>query len=221
MPGAVDGVHAGAVARGRLFQVFVGDGLDGGDAAQHLVVLPAHFHYIIERTGLDVQLLGQHVQLLRGAYHQFGVGQVHQVLVAVGASVACLPDGRGDGVGLEDDAVEVVVTLLDILQDAHRLVHAPRQHIVLSLQAAVLLAQLFLRGRAEEDERGDEARRTQSHADEQASQMAHQSLAHGGVNAVVGLCTRVVDVVNFAHDGELFGCQCGKSNKNKLSLRSF
>ena len=196
---AVDGVDARTVSGSGLLQVLVGNGLDGGDALQHLVVVFTEFHYIVEGVRLDVQLFGEHVQSLRCVHHQFRICHVHQMLVAVGAAIARLADGFRYGVGLEDDPVEVVVAQLDVLQHSSHLVHPAVQHVILRLQSAVFLAELLLGRRAEKHQQADKASRHNAEVDKRPAQQAQHPLPDGGINAVICLCLRVIYIVNFTH----------------------
>ena len=78
------------------------------------------------------------------------------MLIAVGAAISSLTDGRRNRVGHENHPVQIVVTLLYVLQHSHRLVQPTGEHVVLRLQFAVLLPQLLLRRRTEDKQQYDE-----------------------------------------------------------------
>ena len=143
------------------------------------------------------------------------------MLIAVGTAVSSLTDGRRNRVGHENHPVQIVITLLYVLQHSHSLVQPAGEDVVLRLQFAVLLSQLLLRRRAEDKQQYDETARTQPHTDEQTAENAQRPLPHGRINTVVRLRLGIINVVNFAHLRKYFACQCDKSNKNKLSLHSF
>ena len=67
---------------------------------------------------------------------------------------------------------------------------------------AVLLPQLLLRRRTENQQQQDETAGPQSHPDEQTACIAHHPLPEGRVNAVVSLGLRIIYIVYFTH---LFG----------------
>ena len=181
----------------------------------------AHLHHIVKGAGLDIELLANHIHFLRGIDNQVGVSHIHQMLIAVGTAVSSLTDGRRNRVGHENHPVQIVITLLYVLQHSHSLVQPAGEDVVLRLQFAVLLSQLLLRRRAKDKQQYDETARTQPHTDEQTAENAQRPLPHGRINTVVRLRLGIINVVNFAHLRKYFACQCDKSNKNKLSLHSF
>lgn len=218
LAGTINGVDTRTVTRSGLTEVFIGNRLYGRNAAQHFIMILAHLHHIVKGAGLDIELLANHIHFLRGIDNQVGVSHIHQMLIAVGTAVSSLTDGRRNRVGHENHPVQIVITLLYVLQHSHSLVQPAGEDVVLRLQFAVLLSQLLLRRRAEDKQQYDETSRTQPHTDEQTAENAQRPLPHGRINTVVRLRLGIINVVNFAHLRKYFACQCDKSNKNKLSL---
>ena len=68
------------------------------------------------------------------------------MLIAVGTAVSSLTDGRRNRVGHENHPVQIVITLLYVLQHSHSLVQPAGEDVVLRLQFAVLLRNSFSDG---------------------------------------------------------------------------
>ena len=196
---SVNRVDARSITGSGLAQILIGNGLNGRDATQHLIMVLAHLHHIIERTGLDIKLLREHIHFLRSIHHQIGIGHIHQMFVTVCTAVSCLTDSRGNRVGLEYYAIQIIIALLHILQYSHSLVHSPRKDVILRLKPAVFFPQFLLGRRTENQQQYDKAAGSQPHTEKQPAQYAQRPLPDGRINSVVSLCPRIINVVNFAH----------------------
>ena len=135
----VDRVDTHTVTGCRTFQVLIGNRLYGGNTFASFFLVLTQCDKLLQRVGLDIELLAQHIHLLGGRNDQFGIGQTHQVFIPIGPAEAGLTDGFGDRFRLEDRAVEVFVALLYVIQDFQRIVQAQRKHFVLRLQQLVFL----------------------------------------------------------------------------------
>ena len=104
---------------------------------------------LFQRIGLHIQLFGQHIHLFCRRDDQLRIGKRQQMLVTVGTAETGLPHGFGDGFRLKNGAIEILVTLLEVVQHILCLCQAQRQHFVLRLQQFVLLFQKRLDRRIE------------------------------------------------------------------------
>ena len=194
----VNGVDTYPVTGRRLLEVLVRDGLDGGNAEQHLIVILTQRHDLVKGLRLDVKLTAEHIQLPGRIHHQIGIRQVHELLVTP-VPVTRHTDTVGDGVCLQDHPIEVVVPLLDVLQNRQCIIQLLGQHIVLRFHPRILHTEFLLGRRAQEKKQGQEASGSQAHTDKKLTSNAENTLSDSGINPIVSAGSRVIDIIDFAH----------------------
>ena len=145
----VNRINTCSVSGSSLAKVFIGDRLDSRNTFQHFIMILTHIHHVIERFGLDIKLFGQYIQLLGRIYHQLGVCQIHQLLIPVRTSKTCLTDSRRNRISLQNHPIQVIVTLLNILQHPHRIIQTAGKYIILRQKTAIFDSQFLLRRRSE------------------------------------------------------------------------
>ena len=80
-------------------------------------VIPTEYEeLIIAEDGFVLACKQDNIHLLGRGDNKLRIGQAHQMLVTVCPSKPGFPNGLGDGLGLEDRPVQILVTLLDIIQ---------------------------------------------------------------------------------------------------------
>ena len=200
---AVNRVDAHAVARSGALEVFVGNGLDGGDALAALLLVLAHLDKFFQGIGFDVKLFAKHIHLLGGGDNEFGVGEFHQMLVAVAAAETRFADRFGDGLGLEDGAIEVLVALLDVVEDFEGVVEAELQDFVLRLEEAVLLAELRFLRRIDEVHYPEKRCHTEDNARAEVAQDGEETVARRRVETLVIEGIWIIEIVCFTRFEQL------------------
>ena len=128
---SVNRVDTRSVTGSCFAKVFIGNRLDSGDTTQHFVMALTHIHHIIEGTRLDIELLAEHIHLLSCIHYQIGVRHIHQVFITVSAAIPCLTNSRRYRVSRKYNPIQVIITLLHILQHSHCLVQTTGKHIIL------------------------------------------------------------------------------------------
>src|SRR3712207_4389785 len=134
---SINGVDPSTVSGGCLAKILIRNRLNGRHTFQHLTVFFTHFSHISKRFGLNVELLGKHIQLLSGVDRQSGISLIHQLFITVRTAISCLSDSRSYRIGLHYDAVEVIVALLNVTEYFLRIIQSARKHIVLCQKSAV------------------------------------------------------------------------------------
>ena len=200
---AVNRVDAHAVARSGALEVFVGDGLDGGDALAALLLILAHLDKFFQGIGFDVKLFAKHIHLFGGGNDKLGVGEFHQMLVAVAAAETRFADRFGDGLGLEDGAIEVLVALLDVVEDFEGVVEAELQDFVLRLEEAVLLAELRFLRRIDEVHYPEKRCHTEDNARAEVAQDGEETVARRRVETLVIEGIGIIEIVCFTRFEQL------------------
>jgi len=130
---SINRIDTRSITGSGLTKVFIGNRLNGRNTFQHLVMVLAHIHHIIKRFGLNIQSFGQYIQLLSGIYDKLGIGQVHKFFITVRTSVSCLTNSRRNRVSLQNHAVQVIITLLNILKYPHGVIQTAGKYIILRL----------------------------------------------------------------------------------------
>ncbi len=186
LDGLVDGVDAVAVGGGETYGFVVqGDGGDGGNGGEHVHFITDEVFHFIVGTALDVHGFGEGIEFFGGVDDEFRVVHVAEGFVFVVAAGAAVPDGDVDGVGFEDDAVDVVVAFLQPGQNAVEAVDFSVQQVVLGEDFVLFPPEGFFFGGFDDGGDGEIEHQREGEALEKFNAQGYEPFAYGCMYFVV------------------------------------
>lgn len=184
--GFIDGVDAVAVGGGETYGFVVqGDWGDGGDGGEHVHFVAYEVFHFVVGAALDVHGFGEGVEFLGGVDDEFRVVHVAECFVFVVAAGSAVPDGGVDGVGFEDDAVDVIVPFFQSGQDAVETVDFGVQQVVLGEDFVFFASQGFFFWRFDDGGNGKIEHQGEGETLEKFNAQGHDPFADGGMYFVV------------------------------------
>ena len=172
---AQDGMETVAEAADDLAAV-LGDRHDGRHGRHALVLVAGDAVDLVERLGLDIEALGEVVDLLGGALEQLAVVEVVEFGITLDTADAAVPLALGHGSDAEDGPVESVVALLEVAEDLLGAVDTLVEAGKLPLVAVDLTVEQALVGRLHKLQAHNHYDDAQHHAEEDVEADAAHAL---------------------------------------------
>ena len=110
--GLVDWIYPITVPRCCSFQIFVRNGLYGRNVFYALLLALRQFDEFVHGVALYIYLPRKVVYFLTGRNNQLCIAHLQQILVPAGVVYSVIPDFIVYRLGLQNDPIHVVVSLL-------------------------------------------------------------------------------------------------------------